>query len=213
MPWPVRYAVFAAGTGAGAGGVLVGAGVLWLVFSSGVAAYGGAAVLLRLAGPAGVALTTASLGGLYALLMRRRSGSLPATVGALAALTSLVALIWLLAHQPPFASPVADDPSGGPPPFLAVAAVTVAWVRPVGILLFGVAALLTGAFASWRWLLFVLGVLETPLLGGAVLYLFGPTPLAGWPVLLFGLPGVQPGLLGAAAWMLLGYALSRSGGE
>jgi hypothetical protein len=197
------------------GGVLVGVGVVWVVLTSGIlasASVGAPAVLFRLAGPTGVALTTASVVGIYALLARvgSRPGIILARVGLVAALLSLAALAWIVLHQPPFASPLATVP-GEPLPLLAVSSVTLSWVRPAAILVFGVAARRAEVLGRWKYLLFAIGVLETPLPSVTLFTLLGPRIMPGWPGLLAGLPGVQTGLVGAACWVALGYALLRSG--
>ena len=208
--WPVRYS----GLAAVAGGALVGIGASWLFLSSTVLVNvpGSLSGFFRLAGPVGVALTTASLFGVYALLLGMRSGVgiIVGAPGALIALLSVASVGWIIVHQPPLASPVVQGASSGPPPFLAVAAVVVGLARPVGILLLAVAALLARAGGIWKYLLLVLAVLETIFFANLPYYFLGPAVVAGWPVLLFGIPGVQSGLIGSAFWMLLGYALVRA---
>lgn len=176
---------------------------------------GSLSVFFRLAGPVGVTLTTASLLGVYALLLGMRSGVgiMVGAPGAFIALLSVASLVWIITHQPPFVSPVVQGASSGPPPFLAIAAVVVGLVRPVGILLLAVAALLARARGVWKYLLLVLAVLETIFFANLPYYFLGPVVVAGWPVLLFGIPGVQSGVIGSAFWMLLGYALVRAGNK
>jgi hypothetical protein len=208
-PRAVWFGVFAAVSGA----VLISIGALWLVFSTGTAvgADGGlVGALIRIAGPAGVALTTASMFGMYALLVavREPAAILVGMFGALITVLSLIALIWIVTHQPPLASSSAGIESSR---LLAVSSLMVSWIRPIGILAFGLAAVLADLRGPWEHVLFTLGVLETPLPALLLLYLTGPTVTAGWPVLVFGLPGVQPGLVGAFFWLILGYALFISG--
>ena len=206
---PVWYG----GLAAVVGGVLVGVGALWLFLSPMLANFHGTlSVFFRLAGPVGVALTMVGLFGVYALLLGMKSGVgiVVGALGALVALLSLASVVWIIVHQPPFTSPVVQNVSGGPSPFLAVAAVVVGLVRPVGILLLAVAALLAQARGLWKYLLFVLAVLESVFLANLPYYFLGPAVVAGWPVLLFGIPGVQSGVIGGAVWVLLGHSLIRA---
>lgn len=207
-PRAVWFGVFAAVLGA----VLISVGALWLAFSSdGVVGAGSGlpGTLMRLVGPVGVALTTASMFGMYALLVevREPAAILVGMFGALIAVLSLVALIWIVTHQPPLASFPAGIESST---LLAVSSLMFSWIRPIGILAFGLAAVLADLRGPWEHVLFTLGVLETPLPALLLLYLTGANT-AGWPVLVFGLPGAQPGLVGAFFWLVLGYALFISG--
>ncbi len=208
-PRAVWFGVFAAVSGA----ILISIGVLWLVFSSGTdvgASDGVPGALIRLAGPAGVALTTASMFGMYALLVevREPAAILVGMFGVLVAALSLIALIWIITHQPPLAASSAGTESSR---FLAASSLVVSWIRPIGILVFGLAAVLADLRGPWEHVFFTLGVLETPMPALLLLHLTGPTVTPGWPVLVFGLPGVQPGLVGAFFWLILGYALFISG--
>lgn len=194
-----------------AGAALLAVGVLWLVFasgSSGTPAEPGMFYRLRLAGPFGISLTTASLFGLYALLYgsHSRLGLLCGTVGAVLAGASLLALVW---NGPqPYAGPEAG--SGEPTIFMAVSLLLVWWVRPLGILVFGVAAMLADLRGPWEYVLFAIGLLETPL-PALVLGTLSPSEgISGWQTLLFGAPGVQTGLVGALAWFVLAGALYAS---
>ena len=203
--------VWAGAISAFIGSVLIVVGLLWLVSASGVSGTlgdGALSVFFRLAGPIGVALTTASLLGLYALLLRSRSpgGVLWGSVGVVVILASLLALGWIVVHQPPLASPEVGS-GGAMIPFLALTALIVAWIRPIGIMIFGVAAMLADLRGPWEYVLFAIGLLETPLPVLALLYVTGPTVTAGWQVLVLGLPGVQTGLVGAFAWLVLAVAL------
>lgn len=187
-----------------AGAALLAIGVLWLVLSSGASgtpAEPGVFYRLRLAGPFGTALTTASLFGLYILLYgsHSRLGLLCGTVGAVVAGASLLALVWLPAGL-----------SGEPAPFGTGSLLLVWWVRPLGILVFGVAAVLADLKGPWEYVLFTIGLLETPLPTLVLSALTGADGVGGWQTLLFGAPGVQTGLVGALAWFVLAGALYAS---
>lgn len=206
VAWPVWCGAVAAFVG----GVLILVGIFWVVFSTGMTWVSGSGVLsvpLRLAGPVGVALSTGSLFGLYALLLTSRSlgGVLWGSLGALVVGLGIVALAWIVTHQPPLVS--AEVGNTGPFPFLGISALLVAWIRPLGILMFGIAAMLADLRGPWEYVLFAIGILETPLPALALLYLTGPTITAGWQVLVLGVPGVQTGLVGALAWFVLASAL------
>ena len=210
--WPVRCG----GLLAVVGGVLIGVGALWLFLSPMLSgSLGVLSVFLRLAGPVGVLLTMVGLLGVYALLVKVRSGVgvMVGAFGVFIALLSAASLVWIVIHQPPFVSPSVGSASVVPTPFLAVAAVVVGLVRPIGILFFFVAALLARVRGGWKYLLLVLAILETVFVSNLPYYFLGPAVVAGWPVLLFGIPGVQSGVIGAAVWILLGYALLRAGSK
>lgn len=187
-----------------AGAALLAVGVLWLVFSSGPSgtpAEPGVFYRLRFAGPFGIGLTTASLFGLYALLYggHSRMGLLCGTVGAVVAGASLLALVWLPAGL-----------SGEPASFVTGSVLLIWWVRPLGIMVFGVAAMLADLKGPWEYVLFAIGLLETPMPALVLRTLTPSTGIAGWQVLLFGEPGVQTGLIGALAWFVLAGALYAS---
>ncbi|HEX2729253.1 MAG TPA: hypothetical protein VHM16_05825, partial [Rubrobacteraceae bacterium] len=176
-----------------AGAALLAVGVLWLVFSSGASgtpAEPGVFYRLRLAGPFGIALTTASLFGLYTLLYgsHSRMGLLCGTIGSVVAGASLLALVWVSPHLP--TSPEA----GSPTLFVAVSMLLVWWVRPLGIMVFGVAAMLADLKGPWEYVLFAIGLLETPLPALVLRTLIPSDGIGGWQTLLFGAPGVQTGL-------------------
>lgn len=184
-----------------AGAALLVAGVLWLAFTSGAPAEPGAFYRLRLAGPFGTALTTASLFGLYALLYgsHSRMGLLCGTIGATVAGASLLALVLL-----------PGDPSGEPALFAVVGLLLVWWVRPLGILVLGVAALLADLKGPWEYVLFAIGLLETPLPALVTRSLTGSSGVGGWQTLLFGASEVQSGVICALAWFVLAGALYAS---
>lgn len=163
---------------------------------------------LRLAGPFGTVLTTASLFGLYVLLYgsHSRMGLLCGTVGAVVAGASLPALVWIL----PQLSAAPEASSGEPPLLVAAGLLLVWWVRPLGILVFGVAAVLADLKGPWEYVLFAIGLLETPLPALVVRSLTGSAGDFGWQTLLFGAPGVQTGLICALAWFVLAGALYAS---
>lgn len=188
-----------------AGAALLSIGVLWLVLSSGASgtpAEPGVFYRLWLAGPFGIALTTASLFGLYVLLYgsHSRMGLLCGTVGAVVAGASLLALVWL----PPAGL------SGEPAPVGTVSLLLVWWARPLGILVFGVAAMFADLKGPWEYVLFAIGLLETPLPALVLRALTGADGIGGWRTLLFGAPGVQSGLICAVAWFVLAGALYAS---
>lgn len=194
-----------------AGAALLAVGVLWLVFSSGSSgtpAEPGVFYRLRLAGPFGIGLTTASLFGLYTLLYgsHSRMGLLCGTIGAIVAGLALLALVWIFPRIS--ASPEAS--SGSPTLFVAASVLLVWWARPLGIMVFGVAAMLADLKGPWEYVLFAIGLLETPLPALVLRTLTEPAGVAGWQALLFGAPGVQTGLIGALAWFVLAGALYAS---
>lgn len=163
---------------------------------------------LRLAGPFGIGFTTVSLFGLYALLYGSRSWTalLWGTGGAIVAAASLVALVWISAHSPA----LTGTDNGGPYPLMNVSVLLVWWVRPVGIMVFGVAAMLADLKGPWEYVLFAIGLLETPLPALALRSLTGTNTGVGWQALVFGVPGMQAGLIGVLAWLVLAGALYAS---
>lgn len=199
------------------GGALIGAGAAWAYLNPGSAeglrGGGALAVFFWLSGAAGVALAVASLGVLYALMVRARPGSgvaLVAAVGATLAFVSLVALAWVVSREPFLAA--AEDAGRGSFLFSA-AAVVASWGRAFAVFAFCAAAFMAGT-GRWFLLLLVVGLTETPAVVAGAHALFGASDLAG---LLLGEPGVtpavRPGLFVAAAWVLVGYALMESGFE
>lgn len=194
-----------------AGAALLAVGVLWLVFTSGPSgtpAEPGVFYRLRLAGPFGIGLTTASLFGLYALLYRSHSrmGLLCGTIGAIVAGAALLALVWSFSRL----SGLTEASSGEPASFADASLLLVWWVRPLGIMVFGVAAMLADLKGPWEYVLFAIGLLETPLPALVLRTLTASTGVVGWQTLLFGEPGVQTGLIGALAWFVLAGALYAS---
>lgn len=195
-----------------AGSLLLLSGILWLYLAPGLslgASSGFLSGVFRFAGPLGVALTTASLLGLFVFLMRN-SGSLGllwSSLGALIILLSLAGLVWIVLSQPPFASSTVDETFTDPPLLFTISSALALWVRPIGILLFSFALIREDILFGRAMLLALICFLEAPLLSNAILYLTGPTFTVEWPVLLFGLPGVQTGLLGAITWAFFGFSL------
>ncbi|CAN5441546.1 hypothetical protein BH20ACT10_BH20ACT10_24460 [soil metagenome] len=197
-----------------AGSLLILSGILWLYFAPGLSLGESAAFLsgvFRLAGPLGVALTTAGLLGLY-FVIAREGGSpalLWATLGAMIILLSLAGLVYIVAGQPPFSSPTVDEAFADPPLLFTISSALVSWIRPLGILLLAFALVREDILFGRALLLFLLCFLETPIVSNAILYLTGPSLAVEWPVLLFGLPGVQTGIIGALAWFAFGVSLVR----
>lgn len=195
-----------------AGGFLLLAGILWLYLAPGLP-LGGSSVFLsgvfRVAGPLGVALTTASLLGLYVLIARIGGSTalLWSSFGAVIIVLSLAGLAWIVFSQPPFASPTVDETFTDPPLMFTISSALVSWIRPIGILLFAFALVREDVLFGRALLLFLLCFLEAPLVSSVILYLAGPSLTVEWPVLLFGLPGVQTGLIGALAWAAFGFSL------
>ncbi len=205
---PVKLGAFASL----AGSFLLLSGILWLYLAPSLPLGGSSAFLsgvFRLAGPLGVALTTASLLGLYFLIAREGGPSTLrwGTLGATVILLSLAGLVYIVAGQPPFSSPNVDEAFTDPPLLFAISSALVSWIRPLGILLFAFALIREDILFGRALLLFLVCFLEAPLVSNAVLYLAGPSLTVEWPVLLFGLPGVQTGLFGALAWAALGFSM------
>lgn len=153
-----------------------------------------------LAGLLGTGLATASLSGLYALLSREGepAGLLWGTLGAAVVLLSLAALIFVAANGPPFGEPPAE-----PSRLLVSAQILSWWARPVGIALFAFALVRADILFGRALLLFLVSLLEAPLLPDIARLATG----AVWPFLFLGVPGLQTGLLGAAAWAAFGLSL------
>jgi hypothetical protein len=195
-----------------AGSLLLLSGILWLYFAPGLP-LGESTVLpsgvFRLAGPLGVALATASLLGLYFLIARvgGSTAMLWATFGAVIILLSLAGLAYIVASQPPFSSPTVDEAFTDPPLLFTVSSALVSWIRPLGILLFAFALVREDVLFGRALLLFLVCFLEAPLVSNAVLYFAGPSLSVEWPILLFGLPGVQTGVIGALAWAAFGVSM------
>jgi hypothetical protein len=195
-----------------AGSFLLLSGILWLYFAPGLP-LGESSVFLsgvfRLAGPLGVALTMVGLLGLYFVIAREGGPTalLWTTLGAVIILLSLAGLAYIVASQPPFSSPTVDEAFTDPPLLFTVSSALVSWIRPLGILLFAFALVREDVLFGRALLLFLVCFLEAPILSNAVLYLAGPSLSVEWPVLLFGLPGVQTGVVGALAWAVLGVSM------
>lgn len=113
----------------------------------------------------------------------------------MAAPLSPAALAWIVVHQPPFASPLAEFP-GESLPLLTVSSAVLPWVRPAATLVLGVAARSAGALGHWKYLLVAIGILDTPLPSVALFTLLGPRIMPEWPGLLAGLPGVRTDPIG-----------------
>lgn len=193
-----------------AGGFLLLSGILWLYSAPGLPLGESGAFLsgvFRVAGLLGVALTTASLLGFYFLIARVGGSNalLWAIFGAIIILLSLAGLVYIVAGQPPFSSP--DVASTEPSLLSTISSALVAWIRPLGILLFAFALVREDILFGRALLLFLICFLETPLVSNIILYLTGPSLTVQWPILLFGLPGVQTGVVGALAWAALGFSL------
>jgi hypothetical protein len=194
------------------GSIFLFSGILWLYFAPGLSlgeTSGALSGVFRVAGSLGVALTTASLLGLYFVVMREGGPTalLWATLGAIIIILSLAGLAYIVAGQPPF-SP-ASEGFTEPSLLFTVSSALVSWVRPLGILLFAFALIREDILFGRALLLFLLCFLEAPLVSNAILYLAGPSLSVEWPALLFGLPGVQTGLIGALAWFVFGVSLLR----
>lgn len=195
-----------------AGGFLLLSGILWLYLAPGLPLGDSAALLsgvFRIAGPLGVALTTASLLGLYFVVAGEGGPTtlLWATFGAIVILLSLAGLAYIVAGQPPFSSPNVDEAFTDPPLLFTISSALVSWIRPIGILLFAFALVREDILFGRALLLFLICFLEAPLISNIVLYLAGPSLTVEWPILLFGLPGVQTGIIGALAWLSFGVSL------
>lgn len=195
-----------------AGSLLLLSGISWLYFAPGLALGDSSAFLsgvFRLAAPLGVALTTAGLLGLY-FVIARESGAAAlfwATIGAVVILLSLAGLAYIVASQPPFSPPTADEAFTDPPLLFTVSSALASWIRPLGILLLAFALVREDILFGRALLLFLICFLEAPLVSNALLYLAGPSLSVEWPALLFGLPGVQTGVIGALAWAAFGVSL------
>ncbi|MGH3087263.1 MAG: hypothetical protein ACRDSJ_08090 [Rubrobacteraceae bacterium] len=194
-----------------AGSFLLLGGILWIYLAPGLAPTGSSgffSAVFRVAGPLGVAVTTASLFGLFVFLTRvaNHSGVLWGSLGAAVVALSLLGLAWIVASQPPFASSVVEG-EFQPSRMFATAAVLASWVRPVGILIFAFALIRADILFGRALLLFLIGFLEAPLVSNVILYLAGPSLTVEWPALLFGVPGAQVGVIGALAWAAFGYSL------
>lgn len=185
------------------GAVLIAAGAVWMFLDGGEEP----GLVPELVGEAGVVLTALGLLGLYALLAEVRSsgGIAWGLAGALISLLSVAAVALMVARAEPLSAPEA----AGEGALLAFAALIVVWIRPIGIMIFGVAAMVADFRGPWEYVLFAIGLLESPLPVLALFYLTGAGD--GWVALLFGVPGVQSGLLAALAWLLFGGALFASG--
>lgn len=194
-----------------AGSFLLLCGILWLYLAPGLPLGESSGLLsgvFEVAGTLGVALTTASLLGLHLLLVKvgGPTGLLWATFGTVIVILSLAGLAWI------FFSSLASTEGTFSAPF-ALSAAMVSWIRPLGILLFAFALIREDILFGRALLLFLICFLEAPLVSNAILYFAGPSLSVEWPVLLFGLPGVQTGLIGALAWAAFGYSLILLGRE
>lgn len=191
------------------GAALITIGALWLWLASDAGSDAGLGLLLKLVSAASVVLTALSLLGLYALLVEVRSpaGIMWGLAGALISLLSILALILMVARPNPLSAPEA----AGEGTLLAFAALIVVWIRPIGIMTFGVAAMVADFRGPWEYVLFAIGLLESPLPALALRYLPGPAGVGGWTALAFGMPGVHSGVVAALAWVVFGGALFASG--
>lgn len=191
------------------GAVLIAIGAVWMFLDPASGSEAGPGVLLKLVGGAGAALSALSLLGLYALLVEVRSpaGIAWGLAGALISVLSVAALVAMLARPNPLSAPEAAEEGS----ILAFAALIVIWIRPIGIMTFGVAAMTADFRGPWEYVLFAIGLLESPLPVLALLYLTGSAGVGGWTALSFGMPGVQSGILAALAWVVFGGALFASG--
>lgn len=193
-----------------AGGLLFLAAILWLYFAPGLPVFadGAGATLFRVAGVLGVLLTGAGVLLLYPLIASEGGpeGNLWATLGAAVVVLALLAYIFVTIF-PPAAEPSRTD---------LAASILAFWVRPVGFLLFAFSLVRADILFGRALLVFLVAAFELPVLPNLALGLAGTPASPEWPVLLFGLPEVQTGLLGALAWLLLGVSaleLGREAGE
>ena len=215
----MRFLLFAAAVVV-AGGVLGGLGIsapllLYREQGVGFSIYDELLNDFNLMASFGIVLTTASLLGLYALLggLRSRIG----TVGAVFAVFSIGALLVLLV----------DELRGSPlsenyllldrPTQLAEDLFFVSyWGRQLGLLFLGIAALGTDVMGRWRFLPLAICVLEAPIVADALHPLFriflndDANEAVGY-LLVFGLPGWRPGVVGSVGWILMGYVFIRVG--
>ncbi len=150
----------------------------------------------------GELFVTVGLVGVYALLAERRgSVGVLAKVGILLALASTVGYVVLWAREYLFVSTY--NPSGG---LFIVGAVSSAYVRPVGMLLLGVATLWVQELGRWRWLLIAIALGSTPLPDFLLYYLVSPeTPPADAAGILFA--GQIPRVLVDLGCIALGFAM------
>lgn len=211
-----------AGVAAIVGGVLGGLGIsgpllLFRGWDVGFYSSGGLVHDFNLMASFGIALTTASLLGLYLLVegVPSRLGA----VGAVSAGVSFGALLVLLADE------YLGYPLSGayllleePPRFVEGLFFASYWGRQLGLLSLGVAALWAGVMGRWRSLPLAICLLEVPFLADALLpflglFLADDAYQAVGSLLIFGLPGWRSGLLGSAVWVLMGCVLLGSGRE
>lgn len=204
-PRALRAGAYAAILGA----ILITTGALWMFMIPDAGAPGDPGLLLKLVGAAGIVLTALSLLGLYALLVEVRfaGGIAWGLAGALISILSILAVVFMVARPNPLSAPQA----AGDGTLLAFAALIVVWIRPIGIMTFGVAAMVADFRGPWEYVLFAIGLLESPLPILALLYLTGSAGVGKWTALAFGMPGVQSGILAALVWVVFGGALFASG--
>ena len=201
-----------------AGGLLGGVGIsapvlLFRTPDLGFNAYNGLLDDLSMMASVGMVLTTASLGGLY-LLVR---GGWMRLLGVFIAGFSCAALLVLLVDQS-LGYPWTQSYFMLPEPSLPaqVLYAVAYWGRLLGIFVLGAVALWSGVLGWWRYLPLAIGLLETPAILVPLFSVLRPilpedASESVAPLLVVGVPGLRPGLLGSVLWILLGYAMLRRG--